>query len=94
MHQSNIKALPNDYNQDVSYCFHSDSATQSIVKDSILHHILTNDLVSPFQYGFLPGRSCSTQLLSIMDYFTKSLDMQHGVDVIYLDFQKTFDTAP
>jgi len=27
-------------------------------------------------------------------YFTKSLDMEHGVDMIYLGFQKMFDTAP
>jgi len=64
----------------------------SIVQDNILQHILANDLVSPFQYGFLPRRS--TQLLNIMDYSTKSLDMRHGVDVIYLDFQKKFIIVP
>jgi len=29
-----------------------------------------------------------------MDYFTKSLDMGHSVDMIYLHFQKAFDTVP
>jgi len=67
---------------------------ESIIKDNILQHILDNNLVSPFQYGFLPGRSCSTQLLNIMDHFTKALDKGNCVDVIYLDFQKAFDSVP
>jgi len=41
-----------------------------------------------FQEGHVP-----LSYWALWDYFTKSLDMEHGVDVIYLDFQKTFDTA-
>ena len=37
---------------------------ESIIKDNILQHILDNDLISPFQFGFIPGRPCSTQLLN------------------------------
>jgi len=62
---------------------------ESIIK--ILRHILDNNLIPPFQYGFLPGRS---QLLNIMDHFSKALDKGNCVDVIYLDFQKAFDSVP
>jgi len=63
---------------------------ESIIKDNILY----NNLISPFQFGFVPGRSCSTQLLNVMDHFTKALDDENCVDVIYLDFQKAFDSVP
>jgi len=66
---------------------------ESIIKGNILRHILDSNLVSPFQDGFLPGRSCSTQLLNIMDHFAKALDKGNCVDVINLDFQKAFSQA-
>ena len=63
-------------------------------KDNILNHLSTNNLLSPYQFGFIPGRSCSTQLLLLLDYLTCHLDSGYSIDVIYLDFQKAFDTVP
>ena len=45
------------------------------------------------QHGFVPGRSCLTNLFSFYDLVTKSLDVKEEVDVIFLDFQKAFDTV-
>jgi len=67
---------------------------ESIIKDHIMNHLLSNNLVSPQQFGFIPGRSCTIQLLHILDYFTHHLDKGHSIDVIYLDFQKAFDSVP
>jgi len=64
---------------------------ESIIKDHILNHLSSNNLLSPYQFGFIPGRSCSTQLLLMLDYLTHHLDNGYSVDVIYLDFQKAFD---
>ena len=64
---------------------------ESIVKDHVLSHLSINNLVSPYQFGFIPGRSCSTQLLQ---YLTHHLDNGYSINVIYLDFQKAFDTVP
>ena len=50
--------------------------------------------LSDHQFGFIPGRSCTTQLLYVLDYFTKHLDRGELIDVIYLDFQKAFDSVP
>ena len=66
---------------------------ESIIKDHILNHLSINNLLSPYQFGFIPGRSCSTQLLLILDYLTHHLDNGYSIDVIYLDFQKAFDTV-
>ena len=42
--------------------------------NTILSHLFTNNLISPYQFGFMPGRSCSTQLLQVLDYLTQHLD--------------------
>ena len=45
------------------------------------------------QHGFLPGRSTTTQLLSVFNSINKSLDLGNQTDVIYLDFTKAFDSV-
>ena len=53
-----------------------------------------NKLFTDFQHGFLEGRSCVTNLLSTLDYWTQVLDDKGAVDCVYLDFQKAFDSVP
>ena len=53
-----------------------------------LIHVLT-----PLQHGFIPRKSCVTQLLSVHD-LGSSLDTGDEVDVIFLDFSKAFDSVP
>ena len=52
------------------------------------------DVLTPLQHGFIPGRSCLTQLLSVLHNLGSSLDAGDEVDVIYLDFSKAFDSVP
>ena len=59
-----------------------------------MNHLLTYNLLLAYQFGFVPGRSCTTQLLQVLDYLTKHLDNGESVDVIYLDYQKAFDSVP
>ena len=35
----------------------------------------------------------TTQLLSALNFWTKSLDQGHSVDIIYFDFAKAFDSV-
>ena len=56
--------------------------------ESIVSHMMTNNLFCDEQHGFVPGRSCVTQLLCV------SLNSREEIDCIYLDFQKAFDTVP
>ena len=69
---------------------------ESIIKDEIYDHLNSNHLLSTSvnQHGFMPGRSCTTQLLIAMDYWTKVLEQRIPVDIIYLDFKKAFDSVP
>ena len=67
---------------------------ESIIKDEVYDHLNSNHLLSVNQRGFMPGRSCITQLLIAMDYWTKALEQRIPVDVVYLDFKKAFDSIP
>ena len=60
----------------------------SIMKHLELYHILNN-----LQYGFRSGHSCQVQLISIVKEIQYSLDHHYHVDLIMLDFCKTFDTV-
>ncbi len=53
-----------------------------------------NNLFSHFQYGFIPKRSTTLQLLKVLDYWTKALDEGYTIDTVYMDFQKAFDKVP
>ena len=33
-----------------------------------MNHLLENSLLSAYQYSFIPGRSCTTQLLHVLEY--------------------------
>ena len=55
---------------------------------------LRQQLVSGDQHGFTHGRSCLTNLLATFEAWTRLLDEGYGLDVIYLDYRKAFDTVP
>ena len=67
---------------------------ESIIKDKLLHHLMANKLIKDTQHGFMPGRSCATNLTEFMDKITRSVDEGSPVDIIYLDFAKAFDKVP
>ena len=67
---------------------------EAIIKDHLMEYIIENEILTDYQHGFVPGRSCATQLLQCVDYWTDMLDQGHSVDTIYLDFAKAFDSVP
>lgn len=67
---------------------------ESIVKEKIMSHLMTENLVSRHQYGFIPGRSTTTQLLNYLNDCIEALVEGNVTDTIYFDFSKAFDTVP
>ena len=67
---------------------------EKIIRRKIVEHLELNDLISKKQHGFVTGRSCVTQLLDVLDSWTKTLDNGGSVDAIYMDYQKAFDSVP
>ena len=59
---------------------------------NILTHVESK--ISKQQHGFVPGRSCLSNLLESLDSICDILAEGGTVDIFYLDFQKAFDTVP
>ena len=64
--------------------------THPSLRTSIHYCILIN---TP-QHGFLKTRSCLTNFLCFFEEITKWVDDGSPVDVVYLDFKKSFDKVP
>jgi len=67
---------------------------ESLVKDRVTEFYAEKCALSSNQHGFTSGRSCLTNLLETFEAWTRILDEGYGLDVIFLDYRKTFDTVP
>jgi len=67
---------------------------ESIMRDTMVRHLEEKLLIGNSQHGFRKGRSCLSNLLSILDKVTGSVDSGNSIDVIFLDFAKAFDKVP
>ena len=61
------------------------------MRDELLGHLFENNLV---HHGFVPPKSCLSNLLETLDFIISSLVDGHCVDEIILDFAKAFDFVP
>ena len=55
-----------------------------------LREYLTS-LINSAQHDFIPGRSCTTQLVEVLHYIGSILDSGKQTDMIFIDMSKAFD---
>ena len=55
---------------------------------------MDNNIVTHYQHGFVSKKSCFTNLLTTFEDWTAAVDSGYGIDIIYLDYSKAFDTVP
>ena len=67
---------------------------ESVIRDKIVFHLVSNNLLNSSQHGFWASKSCQTNLIEYMNTLTKLVDEGHSIDIIYLDFAKAFDKVP
>ena len=87
------KTLPQNY-RPVSLTCIVCKIMESIIRDAIIKHMTENNLFSPYQFGFISGRSTVLQLLHVLKIWCEVLDQGGSLDAIYCDFMKAFDKVP
>ena len=85
--------LPSNY-RPISLTPVASKVMETLIRNALVAHMKENGLFANQQNGFMAGRSCTTQLLSTLDQWTRALDEDYCLDAIFLDFQKAFDTVP
>ena len=65
---------------------------EQCIKSNLMNHVRA--VISKQQHGFMPGRSCFSNLVESLDVIFDMIAIGESVDIFYLDFQKAFDTVP
>ena len=93
LHKKGSKNLVSNY-RPVSLTAICGKLMEKIIRNAIIKYMEDHNLLSKDQHGFRTGRSCVTQLLEIMELWTKFMENGLTVDCVYLDYAKAFDKVP
>ena len=64
---------------------------EKIIRDELMFKC--SHMLNQNQHGFLPEKSCSTQMISFTESIAAALNASIRTDVIYFDFAKAFDSV-
>ena len=64
---------------------------ERIVRDVMLEHLYSNNIIASEQHGFVMKKSVVTNLLETVDRISDGIDNGFHVLVVFLDFAKAFD---
>ena len=59
------------------------------VFQNIKHHVCQR--INPYQHGFIPQKSCISQLVEVFEQIGRKFANEKQIDVIYFDVSKAFD---
>ena len=65
--------------------------TEHIIASNIVKHLDSKGLMYDLQHGFREGRSCETQLVSLVEDLARRSSQGRQTDLVLLDFSKAFD---
>ena len=66
---------------------------ERVIRKQIQDYLSENNLIEEDQHGSRAGRSTLTQLLDFHDNIVKNLEENTNIDIIYLDYTKTYDKS-
>ena len=67
---------------------------EHILADKLLTHFMSNNLLDPFQFGFLPGRTSCTQFISAISSWLECYEVDNSsIDIVYADISNAFDSV-
>jgi hypothetical protein len=92
VHKGGSRGSPKNY-RPVALTSHLTKVFERVVRKALVTHLEKNGLLPDGQHGFRALRSTLTQLLTYWDTLLDDMELGKGVDVIYTDFSKAFDTV-
>ena len=90
VHKSSDRSSVKNY-RPISLLCNTSKVLETLVYNRIITHLLNN--ITTHQFGFLPGRSTTQQLLLYLNKIFQATLQGHQTDSIYLDFRKAFDSV-
>ena len=93
IYKKDARNLPKNY-RPVSLTSIICKIIEKLIVVDIINHIKANKLNCQEQHGFTANKSTTTNLLEALNVITEA--QMHGipVDILFLDYQKAFDTVP
>ena len=82
LHKKDEKCLASNY-RPISLTSVICKIMESIIKDDLMSYVCNNNIITSLQHGFLPGRSCQSNLLIMLNCLTEAIDKGIITDVIY-----------
>ena len=69
---------------------------ESVIRDELSSYLEKKGFYNRpnCQHGFVKGRSTLTNLPETLESWTNLLEEGFGIDIVYLDYRKAFDTVP
>ena len=67
---------------------------EHVVVSQVMGHFDQHNILVDCQHGFRKQRSCETQLIGLTQELHEHLEEKGQVDMVILDFSKTFDKVP
>ena len=64
---------------------------ENLVRDKLYSHC--KDKITIHQHGFVPHKSCNTQLIEFSSQLAYNLNNHLQTDIVYFDFSKAFDSV-
>ena len=93
IHKKNDRTIASNY-RPISLTSIPCKILEHIISTSIHKHLEKHNILTDRQHGFRSRRSCETSLLTTIHHLTSTLEKNHQIDLLLLDFSKAFDTVP
>ena len=92
IHKKGNRGNPSNY-RPVSLTSSFSRLFESIIAEKMMHHLLSNALLSPYQFGFVPHKSSCGQLLTCLHQWFEAFLSNNVMSVLYTDISKAFDSV-